>query len=143
MKRQRGVITLYFIGALVVALGVAIVIGKFQSNKIEKLHKQVAAYEVVTDAYVQALEQQQIAINDVIKINEECVSLREQAEIRAIEAERRLQAALNRSFIRSQERVNEINKDNRVAVCSSPVPARTVELLVEAATSANRGQGSN
>ena len=134
---------LYVVGGLGVALLASGLWINHQSNKIDKLNKKITTLELAADIYVDTIVQDQLEFDRLVELNAECANKRATAAMRADLAERNLAEALNRAFIRSQERVNAIRNENRITVCSAPVPARTVELLVEAAHSANRSKDSN
>jgi hypothetical protein len=139
VNRHLGFATLYLIAGLAVMAVSGIGVFTWQSHRIGKLTAEVATLKLTQKQFEEALVYNQGQLEYAIDEVESCAAKRQSAEDRANEASVALEEAQRVAFKRSQKRINEIQEDNKVAVCSVPVPSRTVELLIAAAYNANSG----
>jgi hypothetical protein len=130
--------------ALIVAAG-GITIG-VMGKRIEKLNRNLGVAETAIAAAIEANADNQETIDKLEVLLDECVKLRAEAEVNVDIIMREL---IERALITKQEaderseQIEQIvqsdpNADDCIAV--AVVPSRATELLITAATSANRGE---
>ena len=146
IRNQRfsvgGFATLYLIAALAAVAVSGAGLYAWQGHRIGKLTAEVATLKLTQKQFEDALLFNQGQLEYAVDEVEACAAKRQSAEDKAHEASMALEVAQRAAFKRSQKRIHEIQKDNDVAVCSVPVPSRTVELLIAAAYNANSGTDS-
>ena len=146
IRHQRFSVGGFAILYLVAALAAVSVSGAglyaWQSHRIGKLTAELALEQRANEGLREVAVFNQGVLDSTIKEVKACADLRQSAEDRAHEASVALEEAQRVAFKRAQKRINEIKNDNAAAVCSVPVPARTVELLIAAAYNANTGEDS-
>jgi hypothetical protein len=145
VTRHKGFfsLTIILLALLIAAAGASALFMRYQTHRIADLTAENEVAKTVVLQAAQAIAQDDAIIEQLRQMNKECIDQRtaalEGARIAAEAIERKQREAYRAALARA----SEIKDDNVNQVCSTPVPARTVELLVAAATSANKGSDGN
>lgn len=144
-KVFAGGITRYLLALI---LGLITICG-VQRCTIDRLHVEAGMAEFAIDNLVAANKHNQGQLKRVTKIAQECAIMRKRASDNVLVATERLRAEQDRVAELTARQQNEItqiiDKDIKTTECidTLPIPPRASELLIEAASSANRGSRSS
>lgn len=138
-SKQKGYLTIILMGVLLACIAGAGLYMRIQSGRIADLTAKLAVAEQVVQ-FAQVINQTAANEIDSLKvINQRCAHQRMAAETRARKASEAIESSKEASEKVLREEAREVRNENSESVCSSPVPARTTELLVAAAIRANQG----